>query len=187
MPRMIDIPQIHSPLYPLSVDAYHALGRLGLIDEDVELLDGFLYKKMSKSPLHETLVEIFKNLLGQAISGDVFITKERPLTLATSEPEPDLAVVRGSFLDYREQHPGTAELIIEVSINTQARDKEKAAIYAAADVSEYWIVEPEARSVTVFTIPSATGYRNTHTVVSPEEIVCGVIPNLRIPVAQVFG
>ena len=34
--------------------------------------------------------------------------------------------------------------IIEVSVNTLQRDRAKAAIYAQAGVTEYWLVEPEA-------------------------------------------
>ena len=43
-------------VWPLSVEAYHALGEAGLIPKRTELLYGFVYHKMSKSPLHTFLV-----------------------------------------------------------------------------------------------------------------------------------
>src|SRR5208282_3774401 len=43
-------------VWPLSVEAYHALGEARLIPERTELLYGFVYHKMSKSPLHTFLV-----------------------------------------------------------------------------------------------------------------------------------
>jgi len=39
-------------VWPLSVEAYHVLGEARLIPERTELLYGFVYHKMSKSPLH---------------------------------------------------------------------------------------------------------------------------------------
>jgi hypothetical protein len=44
-------------VWPLSVEAYHALGEAGLMPERTELLYGFVYHKMSKSPLHSFLVQ----------------------------------------------------------------------------------------------------------------------------------
>jgi len=44
-------------IWPLSVEAYHALGEAGLIPEQTELLYGFVYHKMPKSPLHSYLVQ----------------------------------------------------------------------------------------------------------------------------------
>jgi hypothetical protein len=43
-------PLKNAPLWPLSVEAYHALGEAGLIPKNTELLYGFVYNKMSKSP-----------------------------------------------------------------------------------------------------------------------------------------
>ena len=48
-PRTADLgPQ---PL-PLSVEAYHALGEMGLIPEKTELLYGQIFNKLAKSPYH---------------------------------------------------------------------------------------------------------------------------------------
>ncbi len=59
-----DHPEVRESLMPISVEFYHELGRLGMIGEEVELLEGFLIKKTSKSPLYETIVRRFsKGLL----------------------------------------------------------------------------------------------------------------------------
>jgi len=34
-----------------------------------------------------------------------------PITTASSEPEPDVSVVRGASEDYRERHPMTAKFV----------------------------------------------------------------------------
>ena len=52
-----------------------------------------------------------------------------------------MAVVVGSFNDYRQTHPITAVLVVEVSDTTLAMDRTtKAALYARAGIEDYWII-----------------------------------------------
>src|SRR5438132_12885336 len=92
-------------VWPLSVTAYHALGEAGLIPKRTELLYGFVYHKMAKSPLHSSLVQFLHEQLLVAISSDFLVRTEQPITCADSEPEPDLAVVRGKIAAFRLAHP----------------------------------------------------------------------------------
>src|SRR5688500_4468663 len=57
-----------------------------------------------------------------------------------SEPEPDVAVVPGSFRDYAYEHPSRPALVVEVADATLAVDRRKGGLYARAQVPEYWIV-----------------------------------------------
>jgi Uma2 family endonuclease len=58
-----------------------------------------------------------------------------------SVPEPDVAVVPGQLRDYAHAHPRTALLVVEVADSSLAQNRlTKAAIYAAAGLPEYWIV-----------------------------------------------
>lgn len=55
-----------------------------------------------------------------------------------SEPEPDLAVVTGSPRDYRDAHPRTALLIVEVADSSLDFDRtRKLAGYARNGIPEY--------------------------------------------------
>jgi Uma2 family endonuclease len=63
----------------------------------------------------------------------------------------------------RSAQPTTAHLVIEVAQTSQARDAEKARDYAAADVSEYWIVDLLARSVIVHRGPLDGAYQEVTT------------------------
>src|SRR5207302_6025873 len=87
-------------IWPLSVNAYHALGELGLIPEKTELLYGQIYRKMPKSPFHRFLAQRLLRLLQQIQLVDCFIWQEQPITCAESEPEPDLSVIRGREDDF---------------------------------------------------------------------------------------
>src|SRR5438552_8681650 len=83
--------------WPLSVEAYHALGDAGLIPERTELLYGFIYHKMAKSSVHSSLVQVLQELLYRLVPRDFLVRTEQPITCADSEPEPELAVVRGQI------------------------------------------------------------------------------------------
>ena len=53
-----------------------------------------------------------------------------------------------------EEHPNTAQLVIEVAISALHYDREyKLPLYASARVPEYWIVDAEANTVEVYTKP----------------------------------
>ena len=128
------------PLWPLSVTAYRALGEMGLIPKNTELLYGFVYTKMSKSPLHSSLLRRLKRLLERALPPGYFFDSEQPITCEDSEPEPDIAVIRGTEEDFWGQHPNTAELVIEVSVTSHDYDRSKLRAYASAGVKECWLI-----------------------------------------------
>ncbi len=151
--------QIRHLAQPLSIDNYHRLRDWGVLDSKIELIQGVLVKKMSKSPLHTYVVSLLFAFLAKNLPDDYCLRKEEPLTLADSEPEPDLSLVKGSVLDFRATHPHTAELIIEVAVSTLAMDREKAKLYAGANVPIYWLVDVSALQVEVYTQPQAGAYQ----------------------------
>jgi hypothetical protein len=55
-------------VYPVIVGFHHEASRLGMIGEDVELLEGVIFRKVAKSPLHEWLIDFFKRPL-EAVCG----------------------------------------------------------------------------------------------------------------------
>ena len=62
----------------------------------------------------------------------------------SSEPEPDLSVVRGGIRDYPDGKPlpSNVALLVEVSDSSYAFDTgTKLGIYARASVSAYWVLD----------------------------------------------
>jgi Uma2 family endonuclease len=108
----------------------------------VELLDGLLVVGEPQGHRHATVVVLVRRALERAFRRGCHVREEKPLALdALSEPEPDLAVVRGRPLDYLDAHPSSALLIVEVADTSLALDRlRKAELYARARVPEYWIV-----------------------------------------------
>lgn len=176
MIAMLETAEARQTVFPLSVDFYHEAGRLGLIGEDVELLEGVLFTKMPKSPLHQSLARKLQRLLQSTLPVGFFVDRECPITCDQSEPEPDLAVFSGALEDYENHHPTTAELVIEISINTLQRDRSKAAIYAVAAVKEYWIIEPEAGHVILHQDPGSGSYARQTVFTADQEARSDLFP-----------
>lgn len=172
--------------WPLSVEAYHGLGDLGLIPEKTELLHGFVYHKMSKSPLHSLLVLRLIQLLQARLPADCHLRAEQPLTLVDSEPEPDVSIVQGSAEDFARSHPTTAELAVEVCVTSHDYGRDKLSAYAAAGVKEAWLVLGPERLVEVYRRPE--GGRYSESVVLPADAILAstALPGVSVALAALF-
>jgi Uma2 family endonuclease len=160
MLAILEKPEILRHAVPLSVAAYERMAELGFVDEKTELVRGVIFEKMSKSPLHSGLIQYLIELLQPHLPEGYSLRTEQPLRLSDSCPEPDIAVVAGSARQFLRAHPATARLVIEIAVNSEAIDREKAAIYAEAGVEEYWIVLPDRGSIECFAQPAASAYHH---------------------------
>ena len=187
MSNVLDVPEVRAAAVRLTPAQYHRLYEMGVIPEKTVLLSGILVKKMPKSPLHTWMVIFLQQWLGTIVNGGLHIRAEQPLTLSDSEPEPDLAVVTGDLNEYRYQHPSSAKLVIEVALNSEAMDRQKAEIYAAAGVQEYWIVLPSSKAIAVYRSPSDGLYRecSEYGIDSPPAPL--LAPDSVIPASELFA
>jgi Uma2 family endonuclease len=145
--------------FRLSVNQYHQMLDAGIFDEDdpVELLEGLLVTKMPKYPPHRISTELIRDLLPRRLPDGWFVDSQEPITLETSEPEPDAMIVRGERRQYLDRHPGPQDVavVIEVADSSLLRDRTwKKRIYAAAGIPAYWIVNLPERRLEVYTEPS---------------------------------
>ena len=108
------------------------------------------------------------------------------MKLADSVVLPDLAIVTGSSRDYRQSHPATALLVIEIAVTTLGLDREKAALYAEAGVAEYWLVAAGRKTVEVYTRPSGDQYAQRRVYARGEAVVSTTLPALRVEVSSLF-
>jgi len=162
----------------MSVEEYHRAGETGVLSEDVELLRGILFRKMAKSPLHELVAQKLMNMLLLKVPSGFMVRPERPLTLRSSEPEPDLSVVKGMPDDWVRTHPSTAHLVVEIAITGIAVDEGKAEIYAEAGILEYWLLRPENGAVDVYREPTPEGYLSKRTFGEHDVLRCMSIPGV---------
>ena len=187
MLSILELPTVRQRVARISVESYHAMSAQGLVNERTELLRGAIIEKMTKSPLHVFLVDtLYEQLRSMEFAGHL-VRKEQPVTLVDSEPEPDIAIVKGSREDFRDGHPDGAVLVVEVAVSSEESDREKASIYAEAGVAEYWLVLPEKGVIEIFTQPVAGKYGETRIVRRGEVAVSPVLPELRVDVGGLFG
>lgn len=146
-------------IYRLSVEQYHAIAKAGILDNDepVELLEGLLVQKMTKNPPHTVATQLIQEALRAILPADWRVPAQEPITLADSEPEPDLVVVRGGIRRYLEHHPGPQDLalVVEVADATLRGDRgSKKRTYARAGILIYWVVNLVENQIEVYADPT---------------------------------
>jgi Uma2 family endonuclease len=112
---------------------------------------------------------------------------DEPLTLQDSEPEPDIAIVRGSDAEFASAHPTTAELVIEIAVTSLADDREMASIYAEAGVKEFWIVIAQKQQIEVHAQPENGHYLHERLYNTDEIIQCSSLPQIKLRVGDLFS
>src|SRR5437773_11850943 len=105
MSAILEIPEVRERVSPLSLEEYHRLDEFNEHGRRTELIRGIVIEKMSKSPLHRIIASRLYNLFLGRLPEGFSVWKEEPLTLAASEPEPDISVVRGTEADFLATHP----------------------------------------------------------------------------------
>lgn len=177
IPQPATVPSLPLPdlVWRFSTQQYHEMIGKGILTEDdpVELLEGILVTKMPKNPPHSLATNLLREALAQLFSSGWCVHTQEPITLSDSEPEPDVAVIKGSLRQYSDRHPGAEEisLVIEVADSSLSRDRGwKKRIYAKAGIPVYWIVNLAERKIEVYSQPSEADYQQRQEFESDTEI-----------------
>lgn len=193
-----------SLLLHFSAEQYHAMLDKGIIPEGspIELLDGLLVRK-NRAARGESIVTVGKRhmcaLLGleEALQGvkqgNYHLRSHGPISPGENqEPEPDLAIVQGTRLDYLLNLPGPLDIVavMEVSDSSLHQDRTtKLAIYANGGLPIYWIVNLVDNQIEVYTNPQpGTGKYATRTDYRGREVIPWTVGDqaLRVPVAEIL-
>lgn len=183
---LLEDPAVRARITRFTVEQYHQLGEYSTTGRRTELIRGYVFDKMSRSPLHSTIATRLQYLLLPQLGPGWWMRKEEPLTLADSEPEPDISVMRGQESDFENGHPRTAALVVEVAITTLAEDHELVSLYAEAGIEEYWIVIPRRRTVEVYRRPVSGSYQESFAVSGEEVLSCGAIAGVQVALVELF-
>lgn len=143
------------PLRRFTVEQYHRMIATGVLTENdrVELLEGWIVNKMPQNPVHAGTISIVAAKLSVKLPKGWIIRVQSPITLPDSEPEPDLAVVRGPEGRYLTTHPQPAEICLLVEVADTTLDYDRAAkgrAFAQARIPVYWIVNLMESKVEVY-------------------------------------
>ena len=164
----------------------------GALDYQYELIEGMI-NKMGQNMPHANVVRLLiKNLF--ATFGDEFVVTQASINVSpednpTNEPIPDAIVLTrpaGDFISYPK--PSEIRLLVEVSDTTLRFDMTtKAALYARAGIVEYWVVNVNAREVTVFRSPENGSYVDIPSYRGDQEVTSLSAGENPVLVSSLFG
>ena len=162
-------------------------------DERLELIEGEIVVTPSPTPFHQLVVirlaVVLNNVitdsgLGVALPAPLDVFFERHSIL-----QPDLVILVGDRAEMFERGTidGPPSFVMEVlSPSTQARDRGiKRGLYARHGVPEYWIVDVELKSVTIFSDPTNGRYEGASTT---QDVATSItIPRLAVDLGVLFA
>jgi len=162
-------------------------------DERMELIEGEIFVTPSPTPFHQLAVLRLAAMLDRAIvESGLGVAMPAPLDVffeRHSILQPDLVILVGDRAEMFERGTidGPPSLVMEIlSPSTQGRDRGiKQNLYARHGVPEYWIVDVESKSVTIFSDPADGRYESESTT---HEVATSVtIPSLTVDLGVLFS
>jgi Uma2 family endonuclease len=169
------------------------MAELGLLDptERTELLAGQITLMAAKGTPHVTALRLLATQLDALLANEpVFVSTQDPIQLDDrSEPEPDLAIIQGTVLDYADQHPRPEQvmLVVEVADSTLSQDCEvKDKLYAQAGIADYWVLDLPHRQLHIFRDPTPTGYTRHLILTEPNSVAPLAFPDCRLELTAIL-
>lgn len=162
--------------------------------QHLELIDGELIDKMGKGRSH-ALAALFMHQWLVAVFGFLRVQKEEPIDVSpednpTSEPEPDLVVLRESAEKFAKANPGPHDILlaIEIADSALALDlSKKAPLYARAGMPDYWVLDVKKRRLLVHREPAGGKYASIVEYREEESVAPLAAPKSEFRVAAAFG
>jgi Uma2 family endonuclease len=149
-----------TPIVPapkrFSCAEFHQMGDLGMFEgRRAMLIEGEILEMPGPNPPHAAITTKVDYALRPHFTQGYVVRNQSPLVLGlATDPEPDIAVVAGKLMDFYASHPTTAALVIEVADSTLGYDTtQKASLYAAAGIADYWVVDLVEKQLLVFRDP----------------------------------
>jgi Uma2 family endonuclease len=172
---------------------YSRMSEMGLIDagERTELIDGQILLMVAKGTPHVLALRLLSSALSDLLLGQaVFVSTQDPIELDNfSQPEPDLAIVYGTVLDYADRHPRSTDLVlvVEVADATLKTDCEmKDRLYARAGIADYWVLDLRNRQLHVFRNPTPTGYTSHLILNESNQIAPLLFPAINLEISAIL-
>ncbi len=167
----------------LTVDNYHHMAESGILgpDDRVELIAGEVLDRSPIGSLHAALVAALSDYLGRVAAGRLTVWSQNPIRLDdSSEPQPDIALVKPRPDYYAAAHPGPADtlLVVEVAESSLAYDLGvKVPLYARHGIPEVWVIDAATRTTHRFRGPRPEGYSEQNMIGPDEPLACLTLPD----------
>lgn len=163
-------------------------------DKRYEIIDGELYMVRANGSLHQVVLRNLESMvwpfvrehqLGQVLFGplDVILSEEdvvQPDLIFVSRERQEIIAEQGCA--------GAPDLVVEVtSLATSTLDRQqKRELYARYGVQEYWLVDPVNRSIDQMELQGEKLSLKGSYYRKDEHMTSQIIPELSLPVKQVF-
>src|SRR5450432_2069502 len=195
MPTTVtDLPaQLGPPRKRWTRSEYEELPSILLDGQRLELIEGELIYKMGKKPPHVNSVALLGDWL-VAVFGARCVLQEAPIDVASednpsSEPEPDLLVLKRDMAHFtrRKPRPDDLHLVVEVADSTLGFDlRTKAALYARAGIVEHWVLDVAGRRMIVHRDPQRGRYASVGAYAADESVAPLAAPDSSLRVSDAF-
>ena len=162
-------------------------------DERWELLNGSLTRRPTPNTAHQrtlgNLAIALFNFVDATGIGEAIISPYDVVLSYTNVLEPDLIFVASDqkSIITEANIQGAPTLLIEVvSPSTLTRDREvKRSIYAEHGVGEYWLVDPDARTISVLTLHGKEFRQSAH-YTAADTLSSPTLPALALDLTSIF-
>jgi Uma2 family endonuclease len=178
----------------VSYDEFEAMIARGDFDvEDprrYELIDGEIIEMPPPNPPHASAInQINKWSCRTLPPEEVSVSIQNPIGLPNFDavPMPDVVWLREADYSARRPFPPDILLVVEVSDSSLWYDRgEKAHLYAAAGIADYWIANIQGRCFEVLRDPGPEGYATKLIYYSRDVIRPLAMLDIAFPVSVVF-
>ena len=158
-----------------------------------ELIDGVVCMAAFPVPDHEFLSLLLGTYLNQQIlfAGAGIVLGPTGLLLAENTlVGPDIIIIRahrtgivGPALIH-----GAPDIVVEVLSTNRRHDlARKRALYQAAGIPEYWILDGDADTLTVLALGPDGAYRERAILTAADTLTTPLFPDFTLPLAQLFN
>lgn len=176
-----------------TVKEYYLMYESGVFanGERVELIRGEIIKMAAIGRRHAACVDRCNDVFAYKLGKKVLIRIQNPLALDnTSEPEPDVLLLKRKVDYYESGHPRPADvfLLIEVADSTIDSDRElKIPIYAEDGITEVWLIDINSACIEAYRNPTAEGYQDIQKFYRGQNLSILAFPDLSITVDEILG
>jgi Uma2 family endonuclease len=175
-----------------TTDEYAQMWRTGILREQdrVELIDGEVRVMSPIGPLHAAVVKRLNVLLGKHLSSSIIVSIQDPIHLTDyTEPQPDVALLHYRADYYAQAHPVADDVLMVIEVSDSSIDydrNEKLPRYAAAAISELWIIDLAQLTIEQYSQPRNDKYLVKQIVERGDQITSVVVPTLTLDVDAIY-
>ena len=164
------------------------------MEQRCELIDGVVYMAAFPIPDHQFLAMVLSgNMFQQIMETGLGIVYQVAGVVVSDDSAlgPDIVVVRTErvgIIGPTVIDGGAPDIVVEVlSSNRHADLVRKRELYEAAGISEYWILDGDADTLTALELGDDGVYRERAVLTAADTLTTTLFPSFSLPLSQLFN